>query len=488
MKLTHFFRLRTILAFLAGGLATLFFSILLETFLFRPIVKSTPGLFPWNRELNALSLILASIIAGAAAVQGARSFSLWTLTKDKEEYPTLLVVFAAAGVAVTLWLLRRVVADNPLTVGWRGIMIATAGAATGGTLVIGGRSRWIAIAALLVAVIIGFGTVDYDYYTYPVAIPSDRVLLRGEISVPGRDADATYPGVVLVHDWGQQDRDATWGVNQPFRELAEHLARNGYVVLRYDKRGSGASTGVFTQFGLDDFATDAAGAGALLAAQDSVHDRPVFAVGHGYGGQAATIAAGEHPDLFAGLALLNTPSSPTADFLPDQKRRALSLMGAFEEEIASRVAAVDDWLEGVRGRRYLNYGDYFGSGGIAEDLQAEQIQAPLPPAWVRQAEAHNQTSALIETPVPVLIVAGDADWRVPTSEAEALADALAAADRSDWDLVIMPGMNHQLVAVDDTEAGFRVEQSELYKDERLPVAPALLDTLTDWLNRMSKGS
>jgi len=46
-------------------------------------------------------------------------------------------------------------------------------------------------------------------------------------------------------------------------------------------------------------------------------------------------------------------------------------------------------------------------------------------------------------------------------------------------------MNHQLIAVDDAEAGFRIEQSGSYKDERRRVAPALPEALTKWLNSVS---
>lgn len=488
MRLRDILRLRTLLAFVAGGLGILFFSILLETFLFRPVVKARPELFPWNRELNAVSLISASIIGGAVAVQGARSFSLWTLTKDQEEKPELLVLFSAAGVATMLWLLRKIVAENPLTVGWRGIMMAAAGAAAGGSLLAGGRARWISWTALLVTMVVGFGTVSYHFYVYPVAIPSERVLLQGEVIVPGRRADVTYPGVLLVHDQGQQDRDATWGVNKPFRELAEHLARNGYVVLRYDKRGSGESSGVFTHFGLADFAVDVASAGTVLAAQQEVGDEPIFAVGHGYGGQAITMAARDDPDLFAGLALLGTPSSPVSQLLRDQHRYSLTAQGASQTKVDARLAAVDEWLDGVRSRRYLNYGDYFGSRGIAEDLQAEQRSAPLQPAWLRQAMEHDQPTVLAALDLPVLILAGEADWRVPLAEAHALADALAEAGRSDWDLQQLPGVNHQLIEVDSTEAGFHLEQTEAYAKQRRPLAPAVLEALTDWLNQMNPDS
>ena len=66
-----------------------------------------------------------------------------------------------------------------------------------------------------------------------------------------------------------------------------------------------------------------------------------------------------------------------------------------------------------------------------------------------------------------------------------MADALEMAGRSDWDLRQLPGVNHQLAAVDDMDTAFQLEQADDFDQERHPVAPAVLDTLTEWLNRLA---
>src|SRR5580698_7526139 len=45
-----------------------------------------------------------------------------------------------------------------------------------------------------------------------------------------------FPGVVLVHGSGPNDRDEDLAANHPFKDLAEGLSSDGIVVLRYDKR------------------------------------------------------------------------------------------------------------------------------------------------------------------------------------------------------------------------------------------------------------
>ena len=62
-------------------------------------------------------------------------------------------------------------------------------------------------------------------------------------------------------------------------------------------------------------------------------------------------------------------------------------------------------------------------------------------------------------------------------------NALTAAGRSDWTLRRLPGVNHHLVAVESMEAGFLLEQTDAYAGEKRPVAPAVLDALTGWLDQ-----
>jgi len=483
MRLQHIFRLRTAIAFFVSGLATFLASIILETFLFRPLVKAVPSLFPWNRELNGVSMILAAMVGGAVAFQTARSFSLWTLTRDEEQHPQWLLVAAAAGAAAMLWLLRRIAPANPLTVGWRGILMAATSAAAGGSLLAGGRSRLICGGALVASLLLGFLTLEYDTYAYDLAIPSQNALLWGEVIVPGRRADSTYPAVLVVHDQGALDRDGTRGVSTPYRDIAEYLALHGYVVLRYDKRGVGESSGVFTQVGMEEFVQDAISAASALSAQDEVQGQPLFLVAHGFGGQVATQAAQNAPDLFDGIVLLNVPADPVDEMLLRQEIFSQQMLATPGSEVKERLQALDDWIEGVRSRRFLNYGDYFGRDGISEELQARQRSAPRPPAWLRQALEHDQLSALVAISQPVLLVAGTSDWRVSADQAEEMADALALAGRSDWELITLEGVNHDLFAAETKEQSFLSEQSDAYPSEQHRVTPEVLSSVLGWLNR-----
>ena len=56
--------------------------------------------------------------------------------------------------------------------------------------------------------------------------------LPGTLSMPA--GQGPFPGLVLVHGSGPNDRDESLGPNRPFRDLAEGLASRGIAVLRYD--------------------------------------------------------------------------------------------------------------------------------------------------------------------------------------------------------------------------------------------------------------
>ena len=67
-----------------------------------------------------------------------------------------------------------------------------------------------------------------------VTVGSGEWALPATLSMP--EGVGPFPGVVLVHGSGPNDRDQTIGPNKIFRDLAWGLASQGIAVLRYDKR------------------------------------------------------------------------------------------------------------------------------------------------------------------------------------------------------------------------------------------------------------
>ena len=67
-----------------------------------------------------------------------------------------------------------------------------------------------------------------------VTVGEGKWALPGILSMP--KGSGPFPGVVLVHGSGPNDRDESIGPNKVFRDIAWGLASQGISVLRYDKR------------------------------------------------------------------------------------------------------------------------------------------------------------------------------------------------------------------------------------------------------------
>src|SRR5205085_5611164 len=102
----------------------------------------------------------------------------------------------------------------------------------------------------------------------PVTIGEGDWKLGGTLTMP--NGSGPFPGVVLVHGSGPNDRDETVGGTKMFKDLAEGLASRGIAVVRYDKRTKVYQTRMaglkhFTV--ADETVDDAAKAAALLRTQ-----------------------------------------------------------------------------------------------------------------------------------------------------------------------------------------------------------------------------
>src|SRR5689334_13050802 len=137
----------------------------------------------------------------------------------------------------------------------------------------------------------------------PATVDAGGWALPGAVTVPV--GAGPFPAVVLVHGSGAGDRDATFGPNKPFRDLAEGLASRGIVVLRYDKRTRvhAARTGPLREFTpKEEVIYDAVAAVRLLLSRPDVRADRVFVLGHSFGGMLAPRIALAEPKI-AGLVV-----------------------------------------------------------------------------------------------------------------------------------------------------------------------------------------
>ncbi|HSK38644.1 MAG TPA: hypothetical protein VK943_02645, partial [Arenibaculum sp.] len=92
----------------------------------------------------------------------------------------------------------------------------------------------------------------------PVAIPANGFTLAGTLSRPSATPGAPQrlPAVILVGGTGPTDRDETIGGIPVLGQLANALADAGFLVVRYDRRGTGQSGGRAETAAAGDYAED----------------------------------------------------------------------------------------------------------------------------------------------------------------------------------------------------------------------------------------
>ena len=134
------------------------------------------------------------------------------------------------------------------------------------------------------------------------------VVLAGTITAPPSQRG---PAVIFISGSGPHNRDGEEFGHKSFLVPADALTRQGFIVLRYDERGVGASTGRYASASTTDFARDAAAAVRALRADPRLRVGKVYLVGHSQGTLEAVRVAAEDPTL-AGVVLLGGIGQPMA--------------------------------------------------------------------------------------------------------------------------------------------------------------------------------
>jgi dienelactone hydrolase len=162
-----------------------------------------------------------------------------------------------------------------------------------------------------------------------VTVGSGEWALPGTLTMP--NGSRAFPGVVLVHGSGPQDRDETIGPNRPFRDLAGGLASQGITVLRYEKRTK-AHGAKFTSDMLDKLTTKEEVTDDVLLALDllrqvpQVDQRNLYVLGHSLGATLAPRIAQLDPSL-AGIIIMAGLTRPLEDTIIDQYTHIYHLSG-----------------------------------------------------------------------------------------------------------------------------------------------------------------
>lgn len=335
----------------------------------------------------------------------------------------------------------------------------------------------LAAAALVASAVLTAGWVAVEprlyYRTEDVGWRSGAQALAGRLHLPAEDGP--HPLVVLIGGSGPNTRDQG-------RAHADALARRGFAVLTYDKRGSGGSTGGSPHDPYPALAGDVlAGIGAL-ALRGDVDTRRVGLWGHSEGSWVAVQAADVDRRIDWLVLVSGGGVSPGATI---EYQRGLEMaeagLGADEiDAVWTLRRAINDYYRTGEGRAEVEQRIRVAQAQPWWSTAARSVALPgpdeVPRAGSPEAEEwlamwdFPSVDRLARLGLPVLSVHGGRDRQDPPGEAAAAMRSLVAG--------LDDGVSEVLV---HPEAGHAIEVRAFGQGWLPPwYADGYLERVTDW--------
>jgi pimeloyl-ACP methyl ester carboxylesterase len=326
----------------------------------------------------------------------------------------------------------------------------------------------------------------YPYREELVAFPNDnlKISLAGTLTIP--PGQGPFPAAIFLSDSGPHDRDETLAGHHPLLVLADHLTRKGILVLRFDKRGIGKSTGDYASATTEDFAGDVDAALAYLKTRQEIDAGKIGLIGHGEGGMIAPIVAVRSKDV-AWIVLLATSGLKGEDNLVLQTEAILKVAGANERQLAQTLDFNKQTYELIRQEKNpaaleSKLNDLVQSSGTSASLPPAALQSQmrmLLSPWFRYFLDYDPVPALQKTTCPVLALHGEKDLQVlPKENLSRIQKALQEAGNKDYQSSELPGLNHLF---QHCPTGSPTEYGGIEET----MAPEALKAVSDWVLKHS---
>lgn len=315
----------------------------------------------------------------------------------------------------------------------------------------------------------------FPYLLEEVAFPSlaDGVTLAGTLTMPPAGG-RKHPAVILISGSGPQDRDEQLMGHRPFWILADHLARRGFAVLRYDDRGFGKSTGRFSTATTSDFARDAEGALNYLRKREEIDPAKIGLLGHSEGGIIAPMIAVRRQDV-AFLVLLAAPGVPGKDVVLEQAKRILKAGGASDTVIGQNTEIQQTIFDILAKQPDEASARKMILESMAGQPNAEATARSTSTPWFREFAFYDPAPALAKVKCPVLALNGELDLQVlPSQNLPAIEAAFKQSGNRTATVERMPGLNHLFQTA---RTGHPTEYGQIEET----IAPAALDKISSWL-------
>ena len=313
--------------------------------------------------------------------------------------------------------------------------------------------------------------------------------LAGTLTIP--TGEGPFPAAILITGSGPQDRNSTILGHQPFWVMADHLSRNGIVVLRVDDRGVGQSGGSLTLATSEDFADDISACVDFMQEYDHVAISAVGLIGHSEGGMIAPMLAAKRSDL-GFTVLLAAPGVPGHKVLSDQNELIFQKSGLSKASvqhfiplfdqilIASYTLDDDQEFKGILEKKTSEIFSKLKASekalfGKSSKAYADGLYKSLRTPWFRFFLSYDPSPALKKVKCPVLALNGENDLQISHKlNLGSIRRAMEEGGNTDFTEKSYPKLNHLFQT---STTGLVMEYGAIEETFNVKV----LKDITDWI-------
>ena len=304
------------------------------------------------------------------------------------------------------------------------------------------------------------------FHETEVTIGEGKWALPGTLTVP--DGSGPFPGLVLVHGSGPNDRDETIGPNKTFKDLAWGLASKGIAVLRYDKRTLThikqlTPDLVEKMTAKEEVIDDALLAVKLMRQTKDIDPKRVFYLGHSLG---ATLAprVGQQDNELAGIIIMAGGTRSIEETILDQYTYLYNLNGKITEQQKAELDALKEKVDRLKDPKFI------------ENISREDLPLGMPVAYWKDLHNHDPLTIVKTLDIPILVLQGGRDYQVLESkDFKGWKDALNQKMNATFKL--LPKLNHLFIAGEgkSTPQEYMVE-GHVEKD--------VIDSIIQWIKKI----
>jgi pimeloyl-ACP methyl ester carboxylesterase len=289
----------------------------------------------------------------------------------------------------------------------------------------------------------------------------------------------------LISGSGRQNRDGEYSGHKPFLVIADYLSRNGIAVLRFDDRGTAASTGNFGTATIYDFSKDAEAAVKYLQTRREIDQRQIGLTGHSEGGCIAPMIAARNDDvafivMLAGagirgdqIILMQQDAIGKIMGVSDEERK---LSGNFYEKLFNLVLQstepeqLKDSLTGYL-KQAVKDNPKMGQLEKTGKVIMNEVTSP----WMQYFLKYDPAPVLEKVKCPVLAINGEKDLQVFAEvNLKAIETALIKGGNKQFTLKKIPELNHML---QECDTGAPTEYSVIEQT----FSPLVLNEILTWI-------